>query len=69
MQTITLYTFEDAEGDFGTFNTLKPSEAESYAREHNLRAIANHFTLSDCETAWDFTGEDEDEDEDEDEEE
>lgn len=56
---ISLYTFEDAEGnEFGTYNTQKASEAESYARANNLRVIDNIYEWEESVPVpgWDFTG-------------
>jgi len=62
MATVTLYTFEDRDGDEGsTFSTFSATEAKDHGERYALRVIANEYEYSDREVAWDFTGLDEEE--------
>lgn len=56
MGTVTLYTFDDGEGQEDTFTTFNPKEAEDRARSQNLRCFANEYEYSDRDVAWDFSG-------------
>lgn len=47
--TLTLYTFEDADGrEYGTFTTQDYAEAKGYAAEQKLRLIANEYEWSEA---------------------
>jgi hypothetical protein len=65
MAEITLYSFEDAEGNEETFTTLNYDEAREHAIQHQLRLIAQTYEYTDQEMLWDYTGRDEDEEEEE----
>ena len=53
---VTLYSFEDAEGNEPTcWTTFKADEAHEHAREHGYKLIANNFEYTDCETVADYT--------------
>ena len=48
MSTITVYTFEDENGnEAGSFSTQDPCEAEAYARRATYNVRANEFEYSD----------------------
>ena len=58
MSTLTLYGFEDADGnESGTFTTMIPGEAEKYARKYRLRVVAMEYEYSESTVVWewDFT--------------
>ena len=56
MDLLTLYTFEDADGDEPTtYTTRDYVDAKAYAREHGYRVIENRFELADSEMIDDFT--------------
>jgi hypothetical protein len=56
MNSITLYTFEDSDGnEFGSFTTQNYGEAKDYAGKGKLRVIANEFTFEDSSLIADFT--------------
>lgn len=62
--TITVYSFEDRDGnEHGCFTTQDYKEALSYASRYRLRIVANDFEWSDREFLDDFTGSGEEEDE------
>lgn len=54
MATITVYTFEDAQGAEDSYTTQNPREAQERGRKYGLRVIANEYEFADSETAWDF---------------
>lgn len=54
--TITVYSFEDADGEVGSFTTLDAVKARDRALQHHLRVIANDYEWSDSEVVWDYTG-------------
>ena len=55
--TVTLYAFEDRDGnEFGTFNTLDYAEAKHYASANNLRVLGREFEYADTVYLDDFTG-------------
>lgn len=57
--TISVYCFEDAEGnEFGSFNTQNYEEAKRFASENRLRIVARVFEFADSEYLDDFTGAD-----------
>lgn len=51
---VTLYTFEDNEGDVQTFSTIHAKEAREVAEENQWLCIANIFEYSDGEVAFDY---------------
>jgi hypothetical protein len=59
--TITVYTFEDADGNpFNeTWSTQDHVEAREYGQLHGLRVIANEYEFVDRDLAWDFTPQEE----------
>lgn len=61
MATISLYTFENAEGsEYGVYSTQDPSEAREYASRYGLRVVENVYEWSESVPVegWDFTGAD-----------
>ena len=54
MSTLTLYTFEDADGSEQTYSTTNTYEAREAAERNGWLAIANEYEWSDSEPAWDF---------------
>jgi hypothetical protein len=49
MSTLSLYSFEDAEGnEEGTFTTMKWDEAKEYASRYHLRVIENVYEWSEA---------------------
>lgn len=68
MDTIELYSFEDADGTEQGFTTRDIREAREFAQKHGYRIIANIFEFSDSEMIEDYAGEEEEEDWEEDEE-
>lgn len=62
--SITVYTFEDADGAGRSYQTQDWSEAEEYAQKYHLRVIDNTFEWADSERVADYTlPDDEEEDE------
>lgn len=57
MATISVYTFEDADGNEDLFNTDDAEAAKAYAMQNNLRVIDNEYewSYSTPVTEWDFT--------------
>jgi hypothetical protein len=60
MATITVYAFENEDGQEDTFTTTDPNEAKERGQRYSMRVIGHEYEWSDSETAWDFTGEDPD---------
>jgi hypothetical protein len=56
MAELTLYSFEDAEGNEDTYTTMDPNEAREFARENRLKMIAQTYEYSDSVVVEDFTG-------------
>lgn len=57
MSTITVYSFENAAGPFGSFTTMDLDEAKEYARKGALKVIANEYEFADSELVEDYTDE------------
>lgn len=55
MATITLYTFEDADGTEDTFTTYDATVARERGEKYDMKVIANEYEWSDSEVVWDFT--------------
>lgn len=56
MNTIEVYTFEDADGNpDGEWTTQSAREAQEHARKYGLRVVARIFEYADSEVAWDYT--------------
>ena len=56
MADVTLYSFENAEGEEdGTFTTFNADAAKERGQRYNLRVIAQTYVYDDSEVAWDFT--------------
>lgn len=56
MASVTLYSFEDADGnEFGTFTTFDVTVAREYARTNRMRLIAQEYEYTDSELVEDFT--------------
>ena len=53
--TVTIYTFESADGREDTYTTSDCTRAKCHAECQSLRCFANEFEYSDRELAWDFT--------------
>jgi hypothetical protein len=55
---ISLYTFEDIDGEEDVFSTFNSKVAKEYAQKYNLRVIENIFEWSECIPVenCDFTG-------------
>jgi hypothetical protein len=65
MGEISVYSFEDANGDdHGTFTTMKWDEAKEYAQRYGLRVIENVYEWTEAVPVpgFDFSQPDEDED-------
>jgi len=58
--TITVYTFEDANGE-DSFSTQDAREAKEYGARYGYRVLANEYEWADSDVAWDFTPAKEDE--------
>lgn len=59
MAEISVYTFEDADGnEDGTYSTQNSREAEEHARKYELRVIENVYEWQEAVPVegWDFTG-------------
>ena len=52
---VTLYTFEDGHGVEDTFTTFDAREAKDRGERDQMRVVANTYTFTNSETAWDFT--------------
>lgn len=65
-RSISLYSFEDADGVEPSFTTQDFREAQRYARENNLKLIDNTFEWADSEVVEDNTGDEYSSDDDED---
>lgn len=57
---IELYSFKDENGNESSFTTQDSDEAREYAKENNLKWIANIFEFSGSELVEDFTLNDKD---------
>lgn len=55
MSTVTVYTFEDADGTEDTYTTQSAIEAKDRGQRERMRVIANEYEWTDSEMAWDFT--------------
>jgi hypothetical protein len=56
MAAMTLYSFEDADGNEpGTFTTTNYDEAKEYAARYKYKVIANEYVWDDSELVDDFT--------------
>lgn len=57
MATISVYTFEDADGNEQEYSTQNSIEAKEYASKYNLRVVDNEYEWSDSSLVaeWDFT--------------
>lgn len=54
--TITLYSFEDADGEeAGCYTTQNYEEAKAYARQYGCRVVANEYAWSEAILLDDFT--------------
>lgn len=53
--SITVYSFENAAGPFGSFTTMDLEEAKEYGRNNALKVIANEYEFADSEPVEDFT--------------
>jgi hypothetical protein len=54
--TVTVYTFEDGDGDeYGSFTTQDYAEAKAYAQDNRLCVIANEFEWADSHPLDDYT--------------
>lgn len=53
--TVTVYTFENAAGPFGSYTTMNLDEATEYGRNNALKVIANEYEFTDSELVADFT--------------
>ncbi len=53
--TVTLYTFEGADGTPDTYQTFSAPEAKERGEKYRLRVVANEYEWQDAEVAWDFT--------------
>jgi hypothetical protein len=63
MNSVEIYSFEDRDGVESTFTTRVIAEAKRFARENNLKLIANVFEFADSELVEDNTkADDRDED-------
>lgn len=54
MSTITVYSFQDAEGNDLTYETQDPREAEEFGRKNHALVEANEYEWADATTSWDF---------------
>lgn len=54
--TLTVYSFEDADGCESGYTTQDYADAKRYAAEYRLRVIANEFEWAESEVVDDFTG-------------
>lgn len=52
--TIEVYTFEDADGKFGTFRTTDYREALRYAQTYNLAIVAHQYEWVDSNLVEDY---------------
>lgn len=55
MSSITVYSFENANGPFGSYTTQNINDAREYGRNNALKVIANEYEFSDSELVEDFT--------------
>ncbi len=57
MDSVEVYTFEDADGAPDSYTTYDPQEAKERAEKYGLKVIALSFEYADSELVWDFTAE------------
>lgn len=53
--SVTVYTFEDADGTEDSYTTTNAHEAQARGATYGLRVIAHQYEWADSEVAWDFT--------------
>lgn len=51
---ITVYSFENADGEFGSWTTQEYAEAKDYARKYGLLVVANTYEFSERELLEDY---------------
>lgn len=56
MSTVTIYTFEGEDGEFGCYQTPDPIEARKYAEANQVAVVANEYEWSEALIVpeWDY---------------